>query len=159
MRPRVKPINVFSILINHAIVIMIMSSETTLTTYLLKANYGLYGDDAAEVAGNLGFAGQCGSMATVLFIGPALDLFGRKPLTIGGLFIAGASMIAKPLFNHVLALYFLKVLTDVGSVPALYTPYPTDYVEKESLGLLSAGYFLICGQLATILSTSGSVKL
>ena len=134
-----------------------MSLDTSFTSYLLKANYGLEGDEVAEVAGNLGFIGKVGSMATVMFIGSAMDLFGRKSLTIGGLALAGTCEIVKPLFKDVTALYILAFLTDIGTVPALNSPFPVDYVEKKSLGLLSAGYFLIGSQLATFVSATGAI--
>ena len=111
----------------------------------------------AKVAGNLGFIGKVGSMVTVMFIGSAMDLFGRKSLTIGGLAVAGVCELIKPLFKHVTALYILAFLTDIGTVPALNSPFPVDYVKKESLGLLSAGYYMIGSQLATFVSATGAI--
>ena len=159
IKPRVKRINIISVLLNHWVCIMIQSFGTSFTTYLLKSNYGLQGDEVAEVVGNLGSVGKIGSMIAVALITPAMDLFGRKMLMIGGLALTGLALFAKPLFDHLTALYILTFLADVGIVPALHTPYPVDYVEKGSLGLLTAGYFFIMGQLGTLMSTSSAIQI
>ena len=159
MNPGVKPINIFSIVLSIFIVDMIMSLETAFTSYLLKDYYDIHGDRVAEVVGNLGFVGDIGSLAVGIFLGPAMDLFGRKSLSIGGLVIASVSMVAKPLFHHLPWLYFLKLLTNMGTVPLLHSPYAADYVAQESLGLYNTGFILVVTQLSGGLSIGGAIQV
>ena len=123
MNPGVTPINIFSLLLSHFIVILIMSLETTFTSYLLKENYDIHGDEVAEVAGNLGFVGDVGSVTMELLSGPIMDLFGRKSISVGGLAVASVAMFCKPLLRSLTGLYILKVLTNMGTVPLMFGPY------------------------------------
>ena len=80
------------------------------------------------MAGNLGFVGDIGSISTELMIGSMMDIFGRKSVSVGGLFLVSVVMTCKPLLNSLAALYVLKLFTNIGAVPFLYSPYPMDYV-------------------------------
>ena len=155
----VRPINIWSLLLSIFIANLIMALETAFTSYLLRESYDLHGDKVAEVTGNLGLVGDLGSVASELLSGPAMDLFGRKSLSIGGLVVASVAMIVKPLFKSISWLYILKLLTNMGIVPLMYSPYPTDYIARESLGLFTTGYLLIAAQFSTILSTSGAIQI
>ena len=127
--PRVTALNMTALFVSSFTAILIMTLETSFTTYLLKANFGITnGDEAAKVAGNLGFVGDIGSLSADLFMGAAMDIFGRKYISIGGLFIASVVMFCKPLVTTLSALYVLKVFTNIGALPLLYSPYPVDYI-------------------------------
>ena len=80
------------------------------------------------MAGNLGAAGDVGSICAELVIGSVMDIFGRKTVSIGGLLMVSVVMACKPLLNSLTALYALKILTSIGVVPLLYSPYSVDYV-------------------------------
>ena len=109
-------------------VILIMSLETSFTSYLLKANFDMSNDKAAETAANLGFFGDIGSISTELLSGTLMDIFGRKTISVGGLFIASIVMFCKPLLGSLAGLYALKIVTNISTVPLMYSPYPVDYV-------------------------------
>ena len=159
MNPGVRPVNIFSLLLSHFIVMLIMTLETAFTSYLLKDNYDIHGDRVAEVAGNLGFVGDIGSVSMELLSGPAMDIFGRKSISIGCLMMASFAMFSKPLLKSLTGLYILKLLTNIGTVPLFYSPYPVDYVAKDSLGLFSTSYCLLVSQCALMLSTSGAIQV
>ena len=113
----------------------------------------------AEVAGDLGFVGDVGSVTMELLSGPIMDLFGRKSISVGGLAVAGVAMFCKPLLGGSLTgLYILKVLTNMGTVPLMFGPYSTDYVAKENMGLRTTGYFLVVSQSSTMLSGAGAIQ-
>jgi len=128
MKPRVKKINICALLLSHFICVMMASLETAFTSYLLKANYHIYGDETAEVAGNLGFVGDIGSIIMVVIAGPAMDIFGRKAISIIGLAVASGAMFSKPLLGGLTGLYIVKFVGSMGTVPLMHSPYPTDYV-------------------------------
>ena len=120
------------------------------------ANFGISDDDTGKVIGNLGFIGDIGSVSSEFVIGSAMDLFGRKGITVFGLFVAGLGLAAQPLPSQIGWLYPLRVISCVGVIPALYTPYTVDYVKKESLGLLN-GYITIMSNIAGLICTSGAI--
>lgn len=146
-----------SLFLSQFICTIILCLEAAFTTYLLEDEYGLTGDRAAEVVGNLGFVGDIAVISTEFLIGYLLDLFGRKSMTVGGLLLAGVAMAAKPLPNRLIGLYLLKIVSCISILPTLYTPYTVDYVEKGSLGL-TTGYYSIINQAANIISTTGAIQ-
>lgn len=97
-------------------------------------------------------------MSTEFFISYALDVFGRKVITVTGLSIAAISLMAQALPQKIVWLYIFRSLANIGCVAALYTPYNVDYVKKESLGLLSA-YFSIMATLSSFLTTSVAIEV
>ena len=108
---------------------MILSLDTTFTTYLLKDDYDIDENDTAKVVGNIGLIGDITSICTVFFFGYAVELFGRKKMLVGGLLVTGTAIICKPLPNSLTGLYFLSVISSVAVIPVLYTPYTVDYVQ------------------------------
>lgn len=130
MKPRVSRINVCAMLSMHFIVVLQMSLDTGFTTYLLDAEFGITGDRAAIVAGNLGSVGDIGNISVELLIGSAMDLFGRKTITVAGLFVASIAVFFKPLIGSLAGLYVLKLFSSIGAVPLIYSPFPVDYIEK-----------------------------
>lgn len=104
------------------------------TIFLLEDHYGVEDSDAAKVLGNLGTVGDVAIVSTEFFIGYAMDLFGRKMLTIFGLLLSGTATFCSPMPSSLTGLYFLRIMTVVGNLPSLNSPYLIDYVSKGSLG-------------------------
>ena len=90
-------------------------------------------------------------------MGYALDLFGRKKLTVIGLMISGIAIGCQPLPANLTGLYILRTIASIGILPVLYTPYTVDYIKKGSLGLIT-GYYTVIAQLASLVSTSGAIQ-
>ena len=87
-------------------------------------------DDVAKVTGDIGFVGEIGTLSTEFIIGYLMDLLGRKHLNVGGLIVASIAVFCKPLPQKIGYLYAFRILTNVGLLPMLYTPYILDYVKK-----------------------------
>ena len=77
-------------------------------------------------------------MLTELFLGALMDAVGRKLPSIIGLFIAGTGTLLSPVPSKMPGLYVLRILTNIGVLPLLWSPYMVDYIQRESLGLLAA---------------------
>ena len=82
-------------------------------------------------------------ISTEFLLGYLMDMFGRKRISVAGLMMAGISMACKPLPNNLIGLYLLKIVSNVGVIPTLYTPFTVDYVMKGSLGLMTGYYNVI----------------
>ena len=130
----VTPINVVAFYLGFFVTILQASLLTAFTLFLLEDNYGVEDSDAAKVLGNLGTVGDVAVVSTEFFIGYAMDLFGRKMLTISGLLLSGTATFCSPMPSDLTGLYFFRVMTVVGNVPMLNSPYVIDYVSKGSLG-------------------------
>ena len=118
--------------------------------------FGTTGDDTARIAGNLGFTSDIGVIATEFSLGYAMDFFGRKTITVVGLFITALAVTFMPIVN-LPGLYILRIFSSVGVIPALYTPYTLDYVQKGSLGLVT-GYYTVLSQIASTISTTCAIQ-
>ena len=100
--------------------------------------------------------GEIASISSEFILGYLMDLFGRKHLNVGGLIVASIAVFCKPLPQQIGYLYAFRILTNVGLLPMLYTPYILDYVRKQSLGLLM-GYQSAIATLSNIISTTGTI--
>ena len=67
------------------VILLVLSLETTFTTYLLEANFDIEGKEAAKVAGDLGLYAAVAALSMNLILGYLMDLFGRKLLLVIGL--------------------------------------------------------------------------
>lgn len=126
--PGVTRLNIVGLFMIQFSTVLVLTLEVSFTSYLLKSNYDIEGSRVAAVAGNLGFAAGVGVVCSEIFMGYALDLFGRKAITIIGMAIAGASLLSQPLPGTLYGLYVLRILSSVGVLPALYTPFSVDYI-------------------------------
>ena len=115
-------------------------------------------DDVSRLAGDVGFVSEIALLCTEFFISYAMDVFGRKVITVTGLTVAAMSLIAQALPQNIVWLYVFRSLTQIGCIAALFTPYNVDYVKKESLGLLSA-YYGIMAVLSSFLTTSVAIEI
>ena len=113
-----------------------------MVSYLLEDIYNVDSDKIAGVAGNLGMVSEIGGLGAEVLLGFLQDLLGRKVLTVTGMMIASASVICKPLPNHIAGLYCLRFCTNMGLIPIMYTPFTIDYIHKDSLSL-TAGLMTI----------------
>ena len=129
LKPKVTRLNILSLFLAQFICSLILNLEAAFTTYLLEDDYDITGDRAAEVVGNLGSVGDIAVVSTEFLIGYLLDMFGRKGMTVGGLLLAGLAMAAKPLPRNLIGLYLLKIVSNVGVIPTLYTPFTVDYIQ------------------------------
>ena len=129
LKPKVTRLNILSLFLAQFICSLILNLEAAFTTYLLEDDYDITGDRAAEVVGNLGSVGDIAVVSTEFLIGYLLDMFGRKGMTVGGLMFAGLAMAAKPLPRNLIGLYLLKIVSNVGVIPTLYTPFTVDYIQ------------------------------
>ena len=62
----------------------------------------------------------------------------------------------KPMVSNENCLYAFRILTNLGLVPMLYTPYSVDFVRKRSLGLLM-GYNSMIATLSSAIFGYGLI--
>ena len=146
------------LLFAHFVTIIAMSLQAVFTNYLIRAEFPEKADDSGTITGNIGLVGCIASLVTGLFISYALDLFGRKNLTVSCLFLAGVTLACQPLPNHLPGLYILQILTSVLSYPMAYTPFTVDYIAQSSLGMFN-GYYSFLNTSAGVITSSGVIKL
>lgn len=156
LKQGVSKINITSLYLGNFLCCLVLIMETVFGTYLLEQHYDLDPDEAAIAAGNLGFVGDLGAVSSELFVGYALDLFGRKTVTITGLAVASFAVTMKPVPQHIGYLYILRFFTNVGCIPMLYTPYALDYVKHDSLGLY-CGYSQVMSTIANMIATTFAI--
>ena len=134
-----------------------LTLQTSFTTYLLEDVYHVDSSEVAKIAGNLGFFSDIGVLFTELTMGTAMDLFGRKGITVVGIILAGISLVCMPLPNALFGLYCIRLVSNMGIVPALYSPFSVDFIRKDSLGL-AAGYSTVVANLAGVIATAGAIQ-
>lgn len=138
LKERVTAFNIISLLSGSAMVQIVLSLQVSFITYLLEQHYHVADDDTASTLGNLGIVGDVASLSSELFLGTAMDLFGRKVPVVGGVFLAGIATFISPLPKRLTGLYFARAMADVGCIPYLWSPYSIDYIASESQGLFNA---------------------
>ena len=68
--------------------------------------------------------------------GIAMDLIGRKPFVVVGLFVLAAHITTVPLFHSIYPWFFIsKMLMYSFMSFAMSAPFAIDYIHKDSLGL------------------------
>ena len=94
-----------------------------------------------------------------LVVGYVFDRFGRKTLSIGGLFVSGIALMCFPLPHCWFAGYYIvRIIFSLSNLPAENSPYAVDYVRKESLGSYQAMKSLVtCG--SAIIANSVAIYL
>ena len=106
--------------------------------YLLDDRHDIHDQDAARVIGNMGTVSEIFAISTQLALGALMDLYGRKIWSVGGLALATLGTLMSPVPTNLPALYVCRVITNVGTLPFMWSPYSVDYIMKESLGLFAA---------------------
>lgn len=124
--------------------------------FLLDDRHDIVDKDAARVMGNMGTVSDIFAVSTQLMLGGLMDLIGRKVPSILGLFIAAIGILLSPVPPNLPGLYVCRVMTNVGCLPFMWSPYSVDYIKKETLGLYSA-YVTIISHVAAIMSGSGAI--
>ena len=158
MHEGVSPWNVIAFLLSSFACIMQLNMIATFTSFLLDDNFNITDDEAAETLGNLGLAGDIASVSSEIALGTLMDLMGRKVLSISGLAIAGIGTLISPLPKQIYGLYIIRCVIDIGVIPMLWTPFSVDYIQKESLGLLTV-YATLVTQVANLMGSSVSVQI
>lgn len=120
--------NVSAFYCGQFIVLLVLSLETTFTSYLLEENFDIEGEEAAKVAGNLGFVAAIAALSTEMILGYLMDLFGRKVLLVSGLALTCIGVILQALPKQLVYLYLVRIVTNIGVVPYLVSPYLVDYI-------------------------------
>ena len=128
------------------------------TIFLLEDQYGIADSEAAAVLGNLGTVADVVAFSTELFIGYAIDLFGRKMLSIAGVILAGTGTFCSPLPARLGGLYFFRVMITIGILPLHLSPYIIDYVKRESIGRALA-YLSVGATISSIFTSSVAIQL
>ena len=129
LKPKVTGWNVVAYALGQFIVLLVLSLETTFTTYLLEDNFDIEGKEAAKVAGDLGLYAAVAAVSMNLILGYLMDLFGRKMLLIIGLSVTSIGVACQPLPDQLAWLYVIRIATNLGVVPYLVSPYLVDYIQ------------------------------
>lgn len=130
--------------------------QTDFISYLLDDHFGIVDSDAGEVIGDIGFVGDLASVSTELILGTLMDLVGRKIPSIAGLILAASATLATPFPKKIGWIYAIRCLTNVGTLPLVWSPFSVDYVDSESLGLYS-GFKTVITQVASILGSTVAI--
>ena len=119
--------NLLSLYLFQFILSMVLQVQITLLSYLI---YEISPDsNTGKVVGNLGFYADITVVLLDLVLGYAMDLFGRKTLSLTGFIIAGAAQIIMPVCPKIYpGMLICRILIAVGLLPALNTPLVLDYV-------------------------------
>jgi len=81
---------------------------------------------------------------TEIFFGFLMDLFGRKWFSIIGLVLVSLVIFITPITTVIYpALLLCTIGLKVGAAVGLNSPLTVDYVAKESMGFVAAGFALL----------------
>ena len=80
------------LLFAHFVTMMALSLQAVFTNYLIRAEFPSKADDSGTITANIGFVTTLVGLIVGVFISYALDLFGRKNLTVSCLFVAGIAL-------------------------------------------------------------------
>lgn len=156
LKPGVKILNVAGLLFGSFSVTLQVQLMASFTSYLLEDRHDMTTQEAGEAVGELGTVSDIAAMLSELFLGALMDAVGRKLPSVIGLFIAGTGTLLSPVPSKMAGLYVLRIITNVGVLPLLWSPYMVDYIQRESLGLLAA-YSTVIAHTAAIMSSTVAI--
>ena len=159
LKPRVSRLNLLSYFLLSFLVGLILYIKTSITPYLLVADYGVTQHDSGRIAGKIGlYCALCVVPCEFLF-GAMMDITGRKIPIVVGLALTAVSLILMTRFDQVYpTLVLLSCTVSVSILPAYISPLLLDYVTIGSLGVASA-WSSIVSLAGSATATSGVIKL
>ena len=148
--------NVTSLFLGVLVAHLMIGVLNRFCVYLLDDRHGITDERAAKVLGNMGTTADVLALTTALMLGSLMDLFGRKIPSIAGLMVASIGILLSPVPQNLPGLYICRILSNVGCLPFMWSPYSVDYIKEETLGLYSA-YITVLSHIAAIMSGSGAI--
>ncbi len=159
MKPDISRLNVMTVFVISMMSSFILNLRTSMTSYILVEDYGISKHDSGSYAAKLGWYTDIALIPSEFLLGMLLEIFGRKKLIIGGMFLCGAMLIAETFFTEFWPwLVILYITLGIAFLPVLLSPLQADYLSPKTMGASGA-----CGCLFSLLgqtiATSGALKI
>ena len=110
IKPKVSCLNMTGLLVGFFLATLYLTLMASFTPYLLEDEYGVSKKKSGGVSGNLALAGDICAILTEFTLGYLMDLFGRKTITVTGMYLAAGAVFSMPLPRHIGGLYFVRCL-------------------------------------------------
>ena len=135
LRPDVTRLNILSVFAICAITALLLYLKTSMYSYLLAADYGVSKHDSATVAATLAFITDFVVIPFEFIFGGAMDMFGRKWMTVASLIFTGSTLVIVT-FGTVVYPYLLcfTMVLGVSLVPIMLQPFWLDYIDPSTQG-------------------------
>jgi len=139
MKPGISRLNTVTVFIISMMSSFILFLRTSMTSYLLVEDYGISKHDSGSFAARLGWYTDIALIPSEFLLGMLLDIFGRKKLIIGSMFLCGTLLICETLFTRFWPwLVVLYITMGVAFLPVLLSPLQADYLSPKTMGASGA---------------------
>ena len=139
MKPGISRLNTVTVFIISMMSSFILFLRTSMTSYLLVEDYGISKHDSGSYAARLGWYTDIALIPSEFLLGMLLDIFGRKKLIIGSMFLSGSLLICETLFTRFWPwLVVLYITMGVAFLPVLLSPLQADYLSPKTMGASGA---------------------
>lgn len=139
MKPGISRLNTVTVFIISMMSSFILFLRTSMTSYLLVEDYGISKHDSGSYAARLGWYTDIALIPSEFLLGMLLDIFGRKKLIIGSMFLCGTLLICETLFTKFWPwLVVLYIAMGVAFLPVLLSPLQADYLSPKTMGASGA---------------------
>ncbi len=139
MKPGISRLNTVTVFIISMMSSFILFLRTSMTSYLLVEDYGISKHDSGSYAARLGWYTDIALIPSEFLLGMLLDIFGRKKLIIGSMFLCGTLLICETLFSSFWPwLVVLYITMGVAFLPVLLSPLQADYLSPKTMGASGA---------------------
>lgn len=139
MKPGISRLNTVTVFIISMMSSFILFLRTSMTSYLLVEDYGISKHDSGSYAARLGWYTDIALIPSEFLLGMLLDIFGRKKLIIGSMFLCGTLLICETLFTRFWPwLVVLYITMGVAFLPVLLSPLQADYLSPKTMGASGA---------------------